>query len=221
MIDEGMLKAAAAEFSRYQLECMAGMEDEPHVFSCKFERKMRRIIFKADHPFQHIARNVAAIFVAVVVALAAFLSICPDVRATVVEWICNISGGMVQYSCGEGTAEDIPEYTLGQVPEGYSLYEIYQRDGGATYVYYDNLGRLLSFTYTNGESISNLSFYMTEFKRSSVLVEDEPADLYMTSLKYERNHIVWKDPDNGVLFSLGHYGSQSDLLALAESVEIK
>ena len=94
MINEDMLKEAAAELSEFQLQALHTLEGE-HAFSGKFQRKMKRLIHKVDHPIRHVLTNVAAVFVAVIITVSTLLFLSPDVRAAVTKWIMHYSDDCV------------------------------------------------------------------------------------------------------------------------------
>ena len=222
MMNEELLKAAAKEVSLCRLDCLDAMEPEHHTFSPKFERRMKRLIHKTDHPYRYIVRNVAAIFIAMIMLFAALLAINPKARAMFTKWLCNITGGVVYYQyVGETEIQKLPEYVLGQVPEGYTLYKTQNYRDGCEYVYHGLDGKVLTFWYTSGVVNADLYIVNQNYKCSKVSFKGTIAEVYMSPCGYECSKIVWTDSDEEILFVVSYHGDQEKLLEVAQTVRMK
>lgn len=222
MMNEELLKAAAAEISLCQLSSLEAIEEQDHTFSPKFEKKMRRLIAKTDHPYRRILLNAVAIFMAVMMLFAALMAINPNVRAAVIKWVCNISGGVVHYHYGgERSASKVPDYVLSQLPEGYTLHAVRENKDGTEYVYYGPNGMIMKFLYTSGADASDLYLYNSNCKHSEVLIRETTADLYINPFQYQTSEIIWADPEGNVLFMISYHGEQENLVEMARSVKMK
>ena len=222
MIDDELLKAAAAEVRLCQLNALSEQEMEPHVFSKKFEKKMKHLIYKTDHPYRRTLRNIAAIFIAAVMLFATFLSINPKARAAVVRWICSFTGGAVHYHlCEEKQMVDLPGYSLGYIPEDYSLQKVQHTADTVAHVYKDEKGRTLKFIYTNGVHTSDLYFFNKKVVRSEVSFDDTKGDLYISTSPNECSRLVWSNSDENLMFVISYQGDQEELFSLAQGVEKK
>ena len=222
MMDEELLKAAAAELSLCQLQSLEEIPEEPHVFSPTFERKMKRLINKTDHPCRRILLNTAAIFLAAILALAAFLSISPKARAVVSKWFTSIcDNGVRFYSSGEVAAQEMPDYVLADLPKEYTLYETEHREDGSEYQYCGPKGEILKFAYYSGAKYTDLFIQISNLEHSAIPVGEETAHIYVSPSGEEASAIVWIDPDQELLFMISCIGNQEELLRFARCVEEK
>ena len=55
MITDEMIAEAAAKYNDALIQYWQNVEMEEHEFSSKFERKMRRLIWKVKYPYVHKA----------------------------------------------------------------------------------------------------------------------------------------------------------------------
>ena len=100
MISEEMLKKAAAEADQAIRNSLPAPADCKHEFSPSFQRKMRRIFRKANHPVIYQLPKYAACFV-LVVALAGgtWLTVDVEARAAFFAWVREKYEAFVEYRC--------------------------------------------------------------------------------------------------------------------------
>ena len=121
MISEEALRQAAAEAS----DCLVRSLDEAgipvHNFSARFERKMRRLIRRTRHPAAYRALvRVACAFLAFLLGSGVFLAVNPEARAAFFGWVRTQYERLFVYDVANtGEQTELPEYTLGWLPEGY------------------------------------------------------------------------------------------------------
>lgn len=64
MLTEDMLQKAAAEAEKFLLQALAE-EAQPHQFSAKFEKKIKKLTRRARHPVRYQVLRYAAVIVLV------------------------------------------------------------------------------------------------------------------------------------------------------------
>ena len=218
MITEDFFKEAAAELSELQLQDLD--QSQEHAFSGKFQRKMRRLVNKIDHPVRYWFTNAAAVFLAVLVTAASLLFFSPSARATVVKWILNYSDDYVScYHNGGAEAQKL-DYILGEIPEGYEPYDVSESEGSVEYMYKDANGDLMYFICVTGSQKAQLHFSGTDMEHLQVNIGDKIADLFLSGGE-DSSTIIWQDQDNQILFAIYYNGSQEDLIRMAKSVTKK
>ena len=95
MLSDEILKEATADVVRFRLS-QYPEEEMPHTFSKAFEKRMKKIIKRADHPVRHHIMRVAAILVITITVLfGALLAASPEVRAGTLDWIKFTSSGTI------------------------------------------------------------------------------------------------------------------------------
>lgn len=99
-------------------------EDEALTFSSAFERKMKRLIRRADHPIRYrIAQIAACLLLAALLSGCTVLAVSPEARAAFVGWVREVSEGwfVYHYTGEDQTAPENVVYCPTWVPDGYEL----------------------------------------------------------------------------------------------------
>ena len=230
MLTDAILKGATAEAERFRLSIVPE-DGEPHVFSKRFERKMQKLIRRANHPIRYqVMRIAAAVALAIMTLFGAVMAVSPEARAAVIGWIKETFGVYVHYSNDyihgnndEDSNNDTPraikdEYHLAVVPEGYREIEVVDKIDGKTYLYVNDLGKILQFTYTYGAENSSLAIKTEDYEQHAGFVNELPADIYIPLQESETSAIVWQDTYTDVLFEIFALADQIELIEIAETV---
>lgn len=228
MLTDAMLREAAAEAARFLLSLEPEEDGEPHVFSKRFERKMEKLFRRVNHPVRYQVMRAAATIVLVIATLfGAVMAFSPEARAAVVGWVKSAFYEFFEYSNHASDAnmnssaneQTVYEYRLSVVPDGYRELKLIERKDGKGYLYADEMGRILQFTYTYGGESSGLFTRTEEYIQHTDYVHEWLADVYIALKKNESSVIVWQDPDANVLFQIFAAADQNELIEIAETVE--
>ena len=227
MLTDAILKEAAAEAERFRLSIVPE-EEEPHEFSKRFQRKMQKLIRRADHPIRYQVMRVAAAVVLVIATLfGAVMAVSPEARAAVIGWIKETFGVYAQYSneqtYGGNEIDNTPnstkdEYHLAVIPEGYRELTVVDKIDGKAYVYINDAGEILQFLYTYGAEKSSLFVETEAYTQYSAFVNEWSADIYIAKKETETNVIIWQDSHTGVLFEIFAMAERDELIKIAETV---
>lgn len=223
MLTDAILKEATAEAERFLLSIVPE-EGEPHVFSKRFEGKMQKLIRRVNHPIRYQIMRTAAVVVLVIVTLfGTVMVVSPEARAAVVGWIKSSFYDFSEYSNANpntnNSLDDVQyEYRLSVVPEGYREVRVTEKLDGKTYLYIDNKGNFLNFTYSCRNIIGSAFIKTDECVHHSVTVNELPADIYIPTKENETSDIIWQIPDEGVLLQIGAMAAKEELIKMAETV---
>lgn len=233
MLTDAMLKEATAEAERFLLT-MIPDEGEPHVFSKRFERKMNKLIRRVDHPVCYqVMRMAAAVVLAIATLFGAVMAVSPEARAAVVGWVKSAFHEFFEYSSGETNTGDNTsetgnnqangqtkhEYFLAVIPEGYRELKTAERPDGKTYLYIDDVGNILQFTYSYGAKIDSMFIKTEDYKQHSDFVHDLPADIYIAVNENETSVIVWQDLKTNALIQIFAIADKDELIEIAQNVK--
>ena len=205
MISEEMLKKAAAEADQAIRNSLPAPADCKHEFSPSFQRKMRRIFRKANHPVIYQLPKYAACFV-LVVALAGgtWLTVDVEARAAFFAWVREKYEAFVEYRfIGEAPQEsEIVDYELAWLPEGFS-FQKEQSLGNSSYLTYANdSGQRILFSYLQGDDATSL-FMMADYTEvQSVQIGNVKADFYQASQETSPNGLVWVSEEENMCFCI-------------------
>lgn len=217
MISEEALRQAAAEAS----DCLVRSLDEAgipvHNFSARFERKMRRLIRRARHPAAYRALvRVACAFLAFLLGSGVFLAVNPEARAAFFGWVRTQYERLFVYDVANtGEQTELPEYTLGWLPEGYEEVGRYIYPEYIWILYSDNNNEI-DFLYSYDNKLY-LSYADSMVKQTCV--KNLPAEFYYSQKDNGRNAIVWSDPNTPILFIINSKFEENIMIHMAENIQ--
>lgn len=220
MITEEMMASAAAEMNDAMLRSIPKPEDCQHEFSPQFERKMKRVIYRADHPFQlRILQKVASIILVLFLGFATIMAISPTVRACVFGWIREQYESFISYYFEERPSADSrnAEYYIDCIDDEFHLYQTNTRNGMHFYVYKTDDGNSLHFIYSEDHYDSIFYIKQDNYHVEPVLINGQPGEIYTSIDSTESNCIVWCDEYNHLMFYLSAYLEPEILVKYAEN----
>lgn len=224
MMTDEMLVKAAEEANHALLESLPGKEACPHVFSDLFEKKMQKVIRRANHPNRYrIIRKVAVILLVAVLGVSGFFAANTEAREKLFGWIKEdfLSLTSYRFGDGEGSIEHIGEVELGYIPDGYQEIQREKSELSMSILYEDESGRYLSFICLKESDTAGFYLVTEDYERAVAQVGEYEADVYISNNEDEGNEIVWIDEEKQVLFSIGGFFEQDELVKMAESIKIK
>lgn len=219
------LKAALQEAYFMELEEIPSeeklSEDEALTFSSAFERKMKKLIRRADHPIRYrIAQAAACFLLAALLSGCTVLAVSPEARAAFVGWVRETyeSWFVYRYSGEEQPPSEDTVYAPTWVPDGYE--EIVAPQVG-TYIrsqYENNENELLTVSYLKGTEKSSLNVEWEGAIVQESSVGNLPADLYLNP-NDGPSILVWTDYERDVAFWITAPLSEGELVKVAESIQ--
>ena len=219
------LKAALQEACFMELEDIPSEEmlstDETLSFSPAFEKKMKKLIRRADHPIRHRVAQAAACLLLAALLGGTVLAISPEARAAFVGWFREIYDTYFVYRY-YGETQSLPEdviYRPSWLPEGYRI--VSENIGNQIYILYESEdGEPALFVYARASESFTLNIDRDGHEISqSVFVGDIPADLYIDQDADENNILIWTDERKGLVFYISAQLDSSEIIKMAESVE--
>lgn len=222
MITEDALRRAAREADRALADSLPDPADCAHTFSPKFQRRMARLIRRHRHKGLYRGlRRAACVLLAVLLGGTVFLSTNAQAREAFFGWVREqVEGAQRYFYQGNVTEEgEIVHYQL-DVPEGYWLVDSLEGDGLFYYLYVNEEGTYLNFIYQYEieDSLSETFIDDTNAEKKQVIVQGNPADLYLSGVENGNNTLIWTDRDTGALIDVTAFLDEDALLGLAETV---
>lgn len=224
MITDKMMEEAAEELFQAMLAGLPEEEQCVHQFSERFERKMKRLIRRAEHPvFHRVLQQAASIVLVLFLGFATLLAVSPTVRAAVFGWVQERYEDLTTYYF-DGQTQQNPEpakYELGNLPEGFE--EVHRKEMDyMTIIYYadDLSAQMMSFTYLHECDSYSHNVDTDDVIAEGVTVNGMSGDFYQY-IDGRSNVLVWFDDATDTLFSISAYLDKDELIELAESTKIK
>jgi hypothetical protein len=221
MITEEMMAAAAAEMNEAMLRSLPEPEDCYHEFSAKFEKKMKRVIYRADHPLQfRVLQKVASIILVLFLGFATIMTISPTVRARVFGWIREQYESFIAYYFVDEPSVDgtYTTYYISGLPSDYAEIGVSDSEGIYTAIYANPEGNALYFSYSTSPSSANYFLKEEGYEIRQISIHNHIADLYLSVGSSEDSSIIWCDEDTSTIFFLSSNIAPDELIELAKSV---
>ena len=224
-ISEERLTQAILEYDDALMASLPDPSECVYVFSDSFERKMKKLIRKTDHYVTYIVheamRYAASILIALLVSASMIISFNPEARAAVVNWIKEYAHDVYNYFFTAEEVESNAEYVLGWLPDGYKLLDSLDHSKGKTYIYSNESGNLLHFSYMRSYKNASFTVGTGNYEEKRVVESDFQADLYISLEKDNGNAITWIGDDDEIIFSISAFENEDVLTKIAKSVTVK
>ncbi len=168
-------------------------------------------------------RRVAVVALAASVLFAGILAASPTARAVVSRWVAEWYESHVTYQySGRQTAGEMPQYEIGELPEGYVEDESRRVElPGYVCTFYWNQekGTWIVFDYMYMQQGSASDFITENTGIVSVTVNGLSGVLFQSSDPESADSTVtWIDPDHNLQFSVSAFVNEDSILHMAESV---
>lgn len=196
-----------------------------HMFSRSFERKMKPVIQRADHPVRYYAtRLLTALLLMAFLGGGSLLTFSAEARAAFINWAIEWYDTQIVYRFSGASAADpdapLPRYEVTALPEGYELFKEIVIPGSYNIGYANADGDLFWFGYQRMEQGSALAIQedtegMTTYE---VTINGCKGWIYCSQDAEPNNIIVWIDEERNLQFDVSGFFDKVELLRIAESV---
>ena len=222
MIDEALLRSAAAKsIEKHVASVEANLVPmERHMFSDQFERKIRKLTKRANHPvLYHAVKRVASVVLAIILTGSVWLAVDGDARAAFVGWVKETYESLFSYRFeGKNQGSEYTQYRLGYVPEGYEEFYEDNKTESILIIYKNEANELLKFRYASNPDETDWLVVSTDLTKEPVIVNGFPGELLISHNPETAGGILWTD-DNNTAFYISAFLDNEELIKLAESVE--
>lgn len=222
MISEEMLQISAARSCEiYAAQLEAGYDSEDaHQFSDEFEKKIKKLKHKADHPvFYSVMRYVASVALVILIAGSAWLTVDVEAREALFGWVKGIYKTYFVYRYRDYSEEhtSTTDYRPTWLPSSYSEFSSYETNSTITVVFTDADGSGLVMHYIHNPRSADWLVDIEHSEIKSTTVSGKPAELLIATDSDTANAIMWIAEDN-TAFYLSGFLSEEELKRIAESI---
>lgn len=216
---DDIIKQAAEEY----IAALCASLPEPEACSCtfspQFEKKMKRLIFKTNHPYRFVLSRVASVVIAFLLLFGSVLAVDVKAREAFVGWLeeCHATFSRFFFVGGDETQEKL-RFDLGWVPEGYVAQERIEIPGGESVFYTDTDGSILDFTYSTAPENTELYLFPQSAIEQTASVNNTPAKLFIAQNADETSSIVWQNSTQDTLYVVSCRCGSAELIRIAENI---
>lgn len=223
MISEERLRQAAIVAGKAYTDSIPAPESFHHSFSPAFERKMRRVLRRGNHPVAYrVLQRVAGLVLTIIVSGSIWLSVNAEAREVFFRWVSEWTEGAYHYFIpgSESSEASSVKYSPPEIPDGYFLLDSLQpEDGSGRYEYANEEGRVFRFTY---DLSGDIEFYLltNTGERHPIEVNGKSAWFYPAESDNNSNALIWVDEETGALLSVSGFFDEESLIQWAEGVQV-
>jgi len=222
LFTEAELRSAAAAVNRSMLVSLPLPNQCPHTFSAEFERKINHLMIREERRSarRKALKQVAVVFLAILIGAGAWLTVDSDARAAFTRWVREVYENSSLYRYwGEQTAEVLPTYRPSELPVGYVETSVISDDTAHIIVYENNdtPSAAMVLMYSLMHENSNDQIFTTG-TNEAITVHQHPGRFYLAGDEGRSNILLWLDEDAGITFSLSAFLPKDDMLHIAECV---
>lgn len=222
MITDEILAQAAAELADAINASLPAPEECHHQFSAKFERKMKRLIYRTNHPVQHrILRSVASILLVVLLGFSSVLAVSVEAREAIFGWISDQYESFYAYFFeGESEEDESVSYYPGWMPDEFKYETTFEIAGGKSFVYVSSDGTIAEFSYSASPENFVMFIESVDCEQHSVLINGIEGTLYIPSDSSMASGIVWINENSNTIFHVSATTNSDILIKIAEQIKI-
>ena len=191
-------------------------------FSPGFEKKIKKLMRRADHPIlYHTLKRIAIILLTLLIVGTVWISIDDDARAAFFGWVNDFVDGYFVFHHEEGADNGIKsaDYRPSWLPSGYSEDSVKVFDNETTVRYKNDNGELIRFSYVITNEGIDWFFNTSKGYTQSCRVGEYDATLFVSESDDTASSLTWAASDD-VAFHVTGFVSETDLIKMAESVKM-
>lgn len=222
MISEEKLRTEARAYEKLMLDCLPNPDECEASFSPKFERKMKKLIRRTDHPYRYWVQKSAACFLlAVLLGGGSLLTFSTDARAAFFGWMREVVENFFVYRYVGEDQEGLGGmvYRPTWVPDGYKVIQEDIDDVDITITYQNEEGELLAFICSRSSESIMFRVSQEDAILQQTYVGEYPADLYLDRNPGGGNVLIWQGEEESLFFDIWATFSGEEMIKMAESIE--
>ena len=221
-LTDDLLRAAAADVRTAMLDALPAPEECSHTFSPQFERKMQKLIRQQKAGYR-LLRQVAAVFLALLVGSGVWLMVDTEARAAFLQWVQTVYENSIVYRFF-GNAPVNPEmmnYRPTWLPEGYVEANVITEDSMLVVEYRNSENSVIYFGCVSmNDSVAVSLIPDGEIASEEVSVNGMYGEFYQPENTAESNDLYWFDEELHIAYSISGHLEKSVMLHIAESVSL-
>lgn len=199
----------------------------PFVPSRSYQRSMSRIcknplhwLRERERPvWRRVAQQAAVILLVISLGFGCVMATIPSARAAVIRWVTEWYETHIVYRySGDAVPEQVPEYTITALPEGFAEIDRTVLSQLTDIAYADDDGNIVSFSYSVMHQGGGRSFDTTGSVITEVVVNGAPGQFFEAKVSGEFNTLTWVEEDKNLQFEISGCFEQAEMLRMAESI---
>ena len=169
--------------------------------------------------WKQVARHAATILLVLSMTLGSMMALSTEVRATVLRWIRDQFQGTIFYEYfGEDVSDQIPQFDLGKLPEGYVEVERIGTSAAESVKYKNQLNDEIWFSYYFVQQGGTAAIVPEDDTIIDIKVNEMDGELYIPQNPENMKMIHWIDTKENIHYFLNAAVDDDTLLEIAENI---
>ena len=202
---------------------------DPFIPSRKHQRQMKEMLLdplkwmrnKTKPVWKKFAQRIAVVLLIASVSLGGVMAVSPTVRAAVIRWVTEWYETHITYRYnGDDIDTEMPQYGIGDLPNGYFEIERSLFSSTASVIYGNNLDDKVYFDYAYMQQ----GTFTALAPRDDVVVEVEingmEGQLFLPDNPDSAKTVTWIDIEANIQFVINAFCDKDDILHMARSVAL-
>lgn len=222
-LTDDLLRAAAVDVRNAMLDALPALEECSHTFSQQFERKMQKLIRRQKTGYR-LLRQVAAVFLALLVGSGVWLMVDTEARAAFLQWVQTVYENSIVYRFfGNAPAEpELANYRPTWLPEGYMETDTIIMDSQLLVEYRNTEKNVIYFQCFPMDESTQSEFILNGVTPSdAITVNGMYGIFYQPEDPAQPNELLWFDEESGIAFNPSGYLGKSTMLGIVENVSFR
>lgn len=169
--------------------------------------------------WRRVLQQVAVILIVCSLGFGCVMVASPTARAAVVRWITEWYETHIVYRySGEPVSEQVPDYTVTALPDGFTEVERITLSRITDVTYTDDNGNVISLSYSVMHQTGGNVFSLENCVLTDIVVNHMEGQFFEAKRAGDFNAITWIDEETDIQFMLFGVFGQTELTHMAESV---
>ena len=182
---------------------------DPNSWAKRYETPMWKMILQ----------KAAIILLALSVTLGGMMAASEEVRATVIRWIRDQFQGTIFYEYfGDDVSDQIPHFTIGNLPEGYVEVERVGTSAAEYVKYQDQSGNQIWFHYQYIQQGGAAAIVPGDDVILEVIINGMDGEMYIPQDSEGMTMIHWIDTKMQIRYSIRANLKTEEIMTLAENI---
>lgn len=201
----------------------------PFEPSARYQRNIRGMLkdplkwlYNRERPaWRRVLRQIAMILLVISIGFGGLMVTVPSARATVIRWVTEWYETHIVYRYnGPTTSEQLPEYEITALPDGFTETKRTVLSQIADVTYEDNVGKVISLEYGFMHQGGGSAFYTEDAILVDIAVNGMKGQFFESKKRGTFSTITWIDVDRNMQFAISGDFDQIELLCMAKSVSL-
>ena len=211
-----------------RMEWSDALNESPTMSTTKEFQHQMKVMLRDPFAWYHkktrplwkkVLQTVATVVLVISLSFGTLMVTSPNARARVIQWVREWYETHIVYRySGEVIPEEMPQYEISNLPEGYQEIDRFTFSSYVSVIYQNEEGLPLYLDYNFIQQGGAHDFVTTNMDVSDIIVNGHAGQLFIAQDSNQGSAITWVDENQNLQFTIDGFADRESLLNMAESV---